>query len=237
MHQGHQVVSPQARDWRLGTSLPGAPKPTLSTMAGRASTGGPMTEAPPADRQGRITLAPAPESARAAREFTTATLRKWHLDPLVSEAVLIASELVTNAINHGGQAGAPLELTWSYQVSRLILVVTDRSAEPPVMTVADADAESGHGLQIVGTLAAAWGWTMLGTGEKAVWAALPLPLPAAGRGPLASGPPAAVTRRGSWAAGERPYSTTVPIPGAAPGRQAAGQAADRGHPDPFPAAR
>lgn len=37
------------------------------------------------------------------------------------------------------------------------------------------DAESGHGLQIVAALAAAWGWTMLGTGEKAVWAALHLP--------------------------------------------------------------
>ena len=215
MHQGQPAVSTQARDWRLGTSLPGAPKPMVSTMAGRTPASGPVTEVQPAERQGRVTIAPAPESARAAREFTTATLRKWHLDSLISDAVLITSELVTNAINHGGQAGAPLELTWSYQVSRLILVVADRAAEPPVMTVADADAESGHGLQIVATLAAAWGWTMLGTGEKAVWAALPLPLPAARRGPLG----------------------IVPTPAGGPGRQAAGQAADRGRPDPFPAVR
>jgi anti-sigma regulatory factor (Ser/Thr protein kinase) len=139
------------------------------------------------DRQRRITLPPVPESAKMAREFTTATLRNWHLDPLISDAVLIASELVTNAINHGSQQGAqaelgtraepgtPVELTWSYQVSRLICVITDRAAEPPVAAPADPDAESGHGLQIVGALAAAWGWTMLGSGEKAVWAALHLP--------------------------------------------------------------
>jgi anti-sigma regulatory factor (Ser/Thr protein kinase) len=129
------------------------------------------------DRQRRITLPPVPESAKVAREFTTATLRNWRLDPLISDAVLIASELVTNAISHGNQnqQPEPVELTWSYQVSRLICVITDRGAEPPVAEPADPDAESGHGLQIVGALAAAWGWTMLGTGEKAVWAALHLP--------------------------------------------------------------
>jgi anti-sigma regulatory factor (Ser/Thr protein kinase) len=134
------------------------------------------------DRMCRISLAPVPESARTAREFTAACLRKWQLDPLISDAVLIASELVTNAISHGtprgpGEPGGYVELTWSYQVSRLICVITDRGVEPPVMAPVDAeaDAESGHGLRIVGALAASWGWTMLGTGEKAVWAALHLP--------------------------------------------------------------
>jgi anti-sigma regulatory factor (Ser/Thr protein kinase) len=132
------------------------------------------------DRQRRITLPPVPESAKLAREFTAATLRQWHLEPLISDAALIASELATNAISHGSQQtgggpAAPVELTWSYQVSRLICVITDSALEPPVAAAADPDAESGHGLQIVGALAAAWGWTMLGTGEKAVWATLHLP--------------------------------------------------------------
>jgi anti-sigma regulatory factor (Ser/Thr protein kinase) len=138
------------------------------------------------DRLRRITLPPVPESAKTAREFTTAALHQWHLDPLIPDAVLIASELVTNAISHGNQQacdepgtyagpGTPVELTWSYQVSRLICVITDRAVEPPVASPADPGAESGYGLQIVGTLAAAWGWTMLGAGQKAVWAALHLP--------------------------------------------------------------
>ncbi len=131
-------------------------------------------------RQCGIMLPPVPESAGVARDFTAAALRKWHLDPLISDAVLIASELVTNAISHGttsagAQSGERVELTWSYQISRLICVITDQAPEPPMVAPAGDDAESGHGLQIVAALAAAWGWTMLGTGEKAVWAALHLP--------------------------------------------------------------
>jgi anti-sigma regulatory factor (Ser/Thr protein kinase) len=210
MHQGQQLASAQVREWRFDTSLPRAPRPALATTAG------PPAAKTPDDGQDRITLAPVPESARAAREFTTATLRRWHLDALVSDAVLIASELVTNAINHGGQAGAQLELSWSYQASQVICVVTDHAAEPPVMATADPDAESGHGLRIVGALAASWGWTMLGAGEKAVWAALPLPA-------------AAVADRGALA--------SVFTPAGGPGRQAGARAADLGRPDPFPAAR
>jgi anti-sigma regulatory factor (Ser/Thr protein kinase) len=164
--QGDQVASTQVQDRRYATRRPEAAQPVLSATT---------------DRLRRITLPPVPESARMAREFTVAALRRWHLDPLISDAVLIASELVTNAISHGvprgGEAAGYVELTWSYQFSRLICVITDHAVEPPVMMPvdADADAESGHGLQIVGALAAAWGWTMLGTGEKAVWAALHLP--------------------------------------------------------------
>jgi two-component sensor histidine kinase len=161
--QGNQLASTQVRDRRYAIGQPDATRWMMSATTGRLC---------------RISLAPMPESARAAREFTVAALRRWHLDPLISDAVLIASELVTNAINHGtppGEVPGYVELTWSYQVSRLICVITDRALEPPVMTPAGTDAESGHGLQIVGALAAAWGWTMLGTGEKAVWAALRLP--------------------------------------------------------------
>jgi two-component sensor histidine kinase len=109
-------------------------------------------------------------------------LRDWGLDALVSEAALIASELVTNAIRHGAcgpaegddetQPQARVELAWQRQASRVICVVTDRSPAPPVLGAADADAESGRGLQVVAAIAAAWGWTMLGACNKAVWAAL-----------------------------------------------------------------
>jgi len=165
MYQGQQMASTQVRDRRHGDGQWEAPTSMLAATT---------------DRQVGITLPPVPESARVAREFTTTALRKWHLDPLISDAVLIASELVTNAISHGttatGSEGPGLvELTWSYQISRVICVITDRATEPPVMAPADTDAESGHGLRIVAALAAAWGWTMLGTGEKAVWAALHLP--------------------------------------------------------------
>src|SRR5580700_2587454 len=91
---------------------------------------------PGAGRRRRIGLAPVPESAKAAREFTVATLRKWQLEALIEDAVVIASELATNAIRHGtptamgGTAGEPegrVELSWCLQASRLICVVTDQT--------------------------------------------------------------------------------------------------------------
>lgn len=136
---------------------------------------------PPDGEHCRVVLDPALESAKVARDFTRDTLRDWQLEPLVHEAVIIASELVTNAIRHGvirtaeacGRAG--VELSWQRQASRLVCVVTDQNAKPPVLVAADASAESGRGLQVVQAIAAAWGWMLLGAQQKAVWAALLLP--------------------------------------------------------------
>src|SRR5215471_12007868 len=86
MYQGRQAGSAQAAGDRYGSGQPAVSTP------------------PVAGRRRRIGLAPVPESARAAREFTVATLRKWHLDALIEDAVVIASELATNAIQHGTPA-------------------------------------------------------------------------------------------------------------------------------------
>jgi anti-sigma regulatory factor (Ser/Thr protein kinase) len=130
---------------------------------------------------GELLLIPGPESVKAARAFTAATLRAWKLEALVEEAVIVASELVTNAIRHAtcpaGQTAdsAGVMLTWQRHDGRIICVVTDCSSMPPVLAQADMSAESGRGLQVVHALAAAWGWVLLGACEKAVWAAFQLP--------------------------------------------------------------
>lgn len=201
MHQGHQLASVPAWDRRCGHRLPEVPGSVLAAPS----------------RLDCTRLAPVPRSARAAREFTAATLRRWQLDELIFDAAIIASELVTNAICHGdGPAPVDVKLTWSHQVSRLICVVTDRTAKPPVVAPEDPEAECGHGLRIVSALAADWGWTRLGTGEKAVWAALAVPAAAATDG----GPPA-----------------TAATPATAPGTPAARRAAGQDRRDRFPAAR
>jgi hypothetical protein len=128
----------------------------------------------------RTTLAPLPESIKAAREFTTAALRGWQLDALIEDAVMVASELVTNAMRHAGglmdsTMDPRLELAWYYETSRLMCVVTDWSPQPPVPLPADSDAEAGRGLQIVAALAAGWGWTRPSAHGKAVWAVFWLP--------------------------------------------------------------
>jgi histidine kinase-like protein len=221
MYQGRQAASAQAAGDRYGSRQPAVSAP------------------PVAGRRRRIGLAPVPESARAAREFTVVTLCKWHLDALIEDAVVIASELATNAIRHGtpaatgdatGNAGSGrVELSWCLQASRLICVVTDQTGTPPALATGGPEAESGHGLQIVGALAVAWGWTILGTGEKAVWAALELPARA----------DAAV--KGHGEAGGAPAQTTESAnqanQAAVHDMRAAGRVADPGRLDPTPAAQ
>ena len=215
MYQGRQAAPAHAADDRHGSGQPAASTP------------------PATGRRRRIGLAPVPESARAAREFTVATLRTWHLDALIEDAVVIASELATNAIRHGtpaasgevtGDSGsARVELSLCLQASRLICVVTDQTGTPPSLAAGGPEAESGHGLQIVGALAVAWGWTILGSGEKAVWAALELPVPAA--------------VKGYGEAGGAPVQTAGSASQAAVhDMRAAGRAAGPGRRDPTPAA-
>jgi anti-sigma regulatory factor (Ser/Thr protein kinase) len=128
-----------------------------------------------------LVLNPGPESVQAARQFTAATLRDWQLADLAEEAVIVASELVTNAIRHGTRCSvspaiAPtVQLAWHRQADRIVCVVTDSSDSPPVLEEADATSESGRGLQVVHALTAGWGWAMLGACQKAVWAMFLLP--------------------------------------------------------------
>ncbi|MDR2983930.1 MAG: ATP-binding protein [Nocardiopsaceae bacterium] len=128
-----------------------------------------------------LVLNPGPESVKAAREFTDVTLRDWQLDDLVDEAVIVASELVTNAIRHGtrcttSSAVAPtVQLAWHRQADRIICVVTDSSDLAPRLEEADTTCESGRGLHVVHALTAAWGWAMLDACQKAVWATFLLP--------------------------------------------------------------
>jgi anti-sigma regulatory factor (Ser/Thr protein kinase) len=217
MYQGRSAASARTADDRYSSRQPA-----------------PAKLAPPAaGRRHRLELAAVPESARTAREFTVATLREWGLEPLTEDAVVIASELATNAVQHGIPAAteddakdprrARVELSWCLQASRLICVVTDQTGTPPTVASQDPEAESGHGLQIVGALAVAWGWTILGTGEKAVWAALELP-----RHADATPGSAAVTA----ADPDRAAS-----PAAVRDMRAAGRAADPGRPGPSPTAR
>jgi anti-sigma regulatory factor (Ser/Thr protein kinase) len=119
-----------------------------------------------------------PDSVKVARDFTAETLHAWKLDDLVDEGVMIASELVTNAVRHGACLGGPgtgkVGLTWQHHMSSVICVVTDGSSLPPVLGPPDMSAESGRGLHVVHALAVGWGWTMVSNAEKAVWAALSL---------------------------------------------------------------
>lgn len=116
------------------------------------------------------TIFPAvPESVGAARRFTRAALGRHAIDPeIIDTAMLLVSELATNAILHGTST-----IRLRVGVGEDIRVeVRDGSDEEPVVGTPDVDRESGRGLAIVTTLAESWNWSPRPPG-KVVWFELP----------------------------------------------------------------
>ncbi|HLQ55357.1 MAG TPA: ATP-binding protein, partial [Streptosporangiaceae bacterium] len=120
---------------------------------------------------------PEPAAASAARRFVRDTLRTWQVagrptgrDELVDDAVLLTSELVTNAVVH---AGTPVQVTCRLAAGAVEVVVLDRH---PVQLIPDrqygeiteAERTSGRGLMLPAELASSWGVTYART-AKAVW--------------------------------------------------------------------
>ena len=110
-------------------------------------------------------LPDAPGSARMAREFMTDTLIGWECDDVIDTAVLLASELVTNAVLH---ARTPLTVTVSLDERRLRVEVWDHSTVVPQPRPYQVDDATGRGLAMIGAYAAAWGVEPQPDG-KCVW--------------------------------------------------------------------
>ncbi len=112
-----------------------------------------------------LTLRPVPTSAGAARRFIDLTLTGWGCDALVDSAVLLVSEVVTNAILH---ARSDIEIRVAAHGHVLRFEVTDHGDGDPVRRDYSDEATSGRGLAIVEQVASAWGVTRV-AGGKLVW--------------------------------------------------------------------
>jgi anti-sigma regulatory factor (Ser/Thr protein kinase) len=107
----------------------------------------------------------------AARGFAATTLRDWALsDQLVEIAELVVSELVGNAVEHGGGT-AELVLTLRDDVVRVDVI--DHNRDLPVVLSPEPSEDRHRGLLIVSALSTKWGTDHAGAG-KTVWAELPL---------------------------------------------------------------
>lgn len=135
------------------------------------------------------------QAVRYARTVVRDALTGLELSPdLVDDAVLMASELVTNAFLYGE---APYELVLHADPEEIVCMVVDCGPPLPVARVVDADAERGRGLCIVAALSEGfWGChpqkyvTSPGRIGKATWFALPYRrprMPAMRRGGLFAG--------------------------------------------------
>ncbi|MBS2545495.1 ATP-binding protein [Catenulispora sp. NL8] len=92
-----------------------------------------------------------------ARRRVADTLLRWGAPELVDDAVLVASELVTNAFTHAAMLeGAPTcRLVLKLFVDRLAVEVWDPASASAVevrQRAVDAETESGRGLEIVAEL-------------------------------------------------------------------------------------
>ena len=102
-----------------------------------------------------VTLPNGPEGASFARRATARAAELWRLDREMTEtALLLVSELATNAIRHGAP---PVRLSLRLDADRLRVEVTDSSPTLPRVSEPDTDQVGGRGLHIVQELAARWG--------------------------------------------------------------------------------
>ncbi|GAA4047070.1 SpoIIE family protein phosphatase [Nonomuraea soli] len=114
-----------------------------------------------------------PLAAAAARRFVRDTLTDWHLTEAADDAVLLTSELVTNAVIH---AGTDVELTCRLELTAspayLEIAVTDRypTRAVPAAPAPDPGALESHGrgLSLTADLATTWGVTY-SRAVKQVW--------------------------------------------------------------------
>jgi hypothetical protein len=92
-------------------------------------------------------------------------LESWQLDELLDTALLLTSEVVTNAILH--TASAP-SLALARDGAGVRVTVVDGSPVPPRRRWSTATATTGRGMQLLQELSSGWGWDRVG-GGKAVW--------------------------------------------------------------------
>jgi hypothetical protein len=112
----------------------------------------PTRSTEPRNRHIRLTAGPA--APAQARAHVKAAIRAWEIPVDPDTAVLLTSELVTNAIRQPSGRTVTLAITCCCEFR---VDVHDASRSMPVLVDAPADAEAGRGLMLVTMLSADWG--------------------------------------------------------------------------------
>ncbi len=156
----------------VGDTASGGGDAMLVVIGRRETSGGRQP------RSIELALSEGREPARRARAFCHGVLSTWQVPEHKREdIVLVVSELVTNAILHGGAAE---QLRLRRTARRVVIEVFDHGARMPHPRAADLRAESGRGLHLVARLADRWGARPV-RGGKAVWCEFDTPVTDVGR--------------------------------------------------------
>lgn len=126
----------------------------------------------------QLTLAPQPAAMPQSRQAVRETLRAWKLDTVADTVVLLASELLTNAVEATSAAvpapgGEQLTLTLRRTGPGVLVEVWDPNAAPAIPQDPGLTDECGRGLLLVETLSSTWGQRTASRG-KVVWCEITL---------------------------------------------------------------
>ena len=114
----------------------------------------------------RLPLPPHPIAAEQARILVRLALAAWDMDDIADDALIIATELVTNAAKCGGV----FPIIVSRQDGAVLIEVSDSSEASPDPQQRSLDRVDGRGLLLVQAYAKDWGWRLDEAGGKTVWA-------------------------------------------------------------------
>ena len=119
-------------------------------------------------RSAQVDLPHDVEAPRAGRRFVMSVLARWGVvDEAVERAQLLVSELVSNAVLHGG-GPVRLEVREVERGRSVRVEVCNRGNGQPLMRRAASEDLSGRGLQLVDQLSHEWGSSTV-DGETSVW--------------------------------------------------------------------
>jgi len=116
-------------------------------------------------------------SVAQARRFVEDNVREWQVEPLLDDALLVVSELVTNAVTH---ADSSCRIRLSLTPARLRIDVLDNGVGTPEPMPYSQTEEHGRGLYMVDAVTSAWGLEDIPGEGKLVWAELVRPAHATG---------------------------------------------------------
>src|SRR5829696_6103886 len=106
-----------------------------------------------------ISLPPRPDSVPIARRTAADAARRWLAPTQAPSLALMVSEVVTNALLHGGR-DHDVELVVSGEDSTVRVEVCDHGdGFVPAPRALDQRGEGGYGLYLVEQLADRWGWS------------------------------------------------------------------------------
>src|SRR4051794_10363238 len=107
----------------------------------------------------RMVLSPRPDSVPLARRAATDAARRWLTPAQAPSLALMVSEVVTNALMHGGD-DRDVEMTVGEHDGIVRVEVRDYGdGFVPEPRALDHNGEGGYGLYIVEQLSDSWGWS------------------------------------------------------------------------------